>query len=86
MATRACLRERVERRLHKEVTIACLAAAEHIFPRTDNTVKESLDRVSQSPIMGRALDLDAGLRPHSDRLQLPKKREHLRLPARGNAR
>src|SRR6476620_7813087 len=63
MATRACLGERVERRLHIEVTIAGLAAAEHIFPKTNNTVQESLDRVSQSPIMRRALEFDAGLRP-----------------------
>jgi hypothetical protein len=50
MATRVCLGERVERRPHIEVTIACLAAAEPIFPKTNNTVKESLDRVPNRPL------------------------------------
>ena len=50
MATRVCLGERVERRLHIEVTIACLAAVEPIFPKTNNTVQESPHRVSLSPM------------------------------------
>jgi hypothetical protein len=44
---------------------AAVAAAEPIFPKpstTTNTAKESLDRVFLSPIAGRALDLDAGLK------------------------
>ena len=86
MATRVCLGERVERRPHIEVTIACLAAAEPIFPKTNNTVKESLDRFPNRPLWdGHLIWMQAEARI-SDRRQPPKKREHLRRPARGNAR